>query len=157
VTRAWRLAAVAATVLGVTLAVPADGAPTMTVGLRSGPTATASGSKCTYEAVTWAWERGSSGINRLRARFELRGPYDPGYLPTYAKSGWARSRTFPNNALSYWNNLTLRRGSLNSALNSRYGVWAKTVGERPSFWQRDVVVHWKLGDAGCDPGVSLGS
>jgi hypothetical protein len=40
---------------------------------------------------------------------------------------------------------------------STYTVRAKVVGERPSFWQRDRVVVWDLGDAACGDGVSLGS
>jgi hypothetical protein len=105
---------------------------------------------CTATSAIWLQELGSSGITRLRAEWELRSTYDPGYLPTYAKSGWAKSAQFPDDPQSRWiKPLKLSAGSLTFGRGRTFALWAQMVGERPSFWKPDVTRRAELGDVGC--------
>lgn len=110
---------------------------------------------CLSGATIWHQELGLSGITRLRAKFERRGPYDPG-LPglTYGSTGWMYSTTFPNTALSMW---IRYRFYFRYPPNNLYSVRAVLIGERPSFWQPDRRLTAHLGEIICEesaPGFS---
>ena len=111
---------------------------------------------CTVTNKVWAQEFGVSGVTRLRLRWELRSPYDTGWLPTYATTQYLYSNTFPDDARNHFAYYTLGPGAINYAANKEFGLWVKIVGERPSFWQRDLVLKSELGRFGCniDPGLS---
>jgi hypothetical protein len=153
--------AVACTLVAIGVAVglvaPADaGGSKLTAGRYSGlTTKVLQSGACGYEAFTWAWEHGMSGVTRLRTRYELRGLNDPGFLPTYAKTGYATSGFFANDARSYSKNFHIAH-TLVSPPGATYSVWAKAVGERPSFWQRDLVVKMRLGATGCENELPTG-
>lgn len=104
---------------------------------------------CSAAANIWAQELGKSGITRLRVQWQLRGPYDPGYLPTYFKTGWYRGGGFPDDARSFYSGFRLNYGIVNFATNKQFSLWAKMVGERPSFWKPDVVIKRSVGDVAC--------
>lgn len=110
---------------------------------------------CTASASLTLKEFGKSGVTRLRVQWQLRGVNDlDGHFPTYAKSGWAYSQVFPNDALSYYMRFYLPQGHIIwPGQNSRYALWAKMIGERPSFWQRDLKIRASQGEVGgCDGG-----
>lgn len=108
---------------------------------------------CTAVNKVWAQEFGVSGVNRFRFRWELRSPYDTGWLPTYAKTHYLYSNPFPDDARNSFAYFTLGPGAINFAANKEFGLWVKIVGERPSFWQRDLVLKSEVGRLGCNLGV----
>lgn len=147
-----------ATILGVLLAAFIAGqalastkmSAWVTIGANTVITRTA----CSFTGAIRFQEYGRSGVTRFRAEFQLRAPYDPGPrygigLPTFGKAGWWYSNSFPNDYRNYWGAFILGRGWLNSFGFSDKALWAKVVGERPSFWQRDIVVYVKLGTDAC--------
>lgn len=105
---------------------------------------------CSASAQIVLQELGRSGVNRLRAQWQLRGPNDiDGVFPTYAKTGWAYSTRFPNDDTSYYQRFGIVPGVINFASNTTFALWVKMVGERPSLWQRDLVLKGNLGAVGC--------
>jgi hypothetical protein len=108
---------------------------------------------CVGRATFWHQELGDSGINRLRAKVELRGQYDTTGLPlvTYGDTGWLYSKPFPDDARSlyvtWWTRLNYPYGHI-------YSAQAILIGERPSFWQLDRKMRVTLGEYACtgDPG-----
>jgi len=119
-------------------------------GFRSPVTVTQTGpDRCTATTAVWLQELGSSGVNRLRVKFELKGYYDPGYLPSYGSTNWAKSNTFPDDSLSYSMGFNLNPYFYISN-GKTMSVWAKFIGQRPSFWKPDLKIHKKLGDVTCD-------
>lgn len=129
---------------------------TMTWGVNRAASAQPRGNGCTADARVWVQEIGTSGVTRFRGRWELRGKYDAGYFPTYGKTGWYGSRPFPNNGVSYYVYFSIGNGMLNFAADSEFSLWGKFVGERPSFWQRDVVLHPNLGTVICSTDIGVG-
>lgn len=105
---------------------------------------------CTASAVVETREIGDSGISRIAVEFQLRGPNDP-YLPglAYRYIGWWFSPEIPLDQRTHWWRTLLPPGYMNFSSGSEYAVWAKAVGERDSFWRRDLVQKLKLGTAGC--------
>lgn len=92
-------------------------------------------------------EFGQSGVTRLRAKFELRTQYDPGYLPYVpASTGWLYADAFPDDAANYW---TWWSYWFRYAQNKEYWIRGILIGERPSLWQADLKLHAHLGDAIC--------
>lgn len=147
----------------ITTAMPAApraaAAQTMTYGVNRRASAAPWGEGCTADARVWVQEIGKSGVTRFRGRWELRGKYDSGLFPIHGKTGWYVSRSFPNNAASKFVYFSVGNGMLNFFSNKEYSLWAKLVGERPSFWQRDVVLRPNLGTIICSNdgiGVPLG-
>lgn len=105
---------------------------------------------CTTSAQVTLQELGKSGVNRLRTQWQLRSPNDiNGQLFTYLKTGWAYSGRFPDDGLSYHQRFGIVPGVVNFASNREFALWAKMVGERPSFWQRDLVIRGNLGTVAC--------
>jgi hypothetical protein len=103
---------------------------------------------CATFVRMWGQELGVSGVTRLRARFERRAPYDPGWLPTYGKTAWQYSLYFPNDYRShhmwFWSTLVYPAGG-------RYSLHFVLVGERPSFWQPDLKKRTTVkGGIGCE-------
>jgi hypothetical protein len=103
---------------------------------------------CATFVKMWGQEMGLSGVTRLRARFERRSPYDPGWLPTYGKTAWQYSAYFPNDYRShyqwFWSTLVYPSGG-------RYSLRFVLIGERPSFWQRDLRRSFGVtGGIGCE-------
>jgi hypothetical protein len=110
------------------------------------------GAGCWAAGGIWVRELGSSGVNRLRVQWQLRSHYDTGILPTHAKTGWFKSVQFLNDSASRYNNFVLPPGHLNLLLGNADAVWAKMVGERPSFWKPDLVMKGRHGFvAPCEP------
>lgn len=105
---------------------------------------------CTAADTAGVLELGRSGTTRLRIQWQLRGVHDiNAHFPTYAKTGWAYSSVFPNDHLSYYFQGWLPRGIVSwPGQNSAYALWTKMVGERPSFWQRDLVIKVRQGQVG---------
>lgn len=104
---------------------------------------------CLYGVRVYVQEYGESGVTRLRARFELRGPNDPRNAATmlfsYARTPWYSSWEFPDDHLNYYQRFGTRIRRPGGGL----AVWVHAVGERPSFWSRDIVRVGKLGVHQC--------
>lgn len=116
---------------------------------------------CGAHAPLWMQELGTSGITRMRARYELRGYYDAG-LPglAYQYTPWFYSASFPDDYRSFWTvrGLHLHPRQLRFYAGGRYSLRTKMVWERPSFWHRDIVRAVTLGAVGCENRhVDLGS
>lgn len=107
-------------------------------------------SACTASSRHWVQELGKSGVTRLRSQWVLRSPNDTGILPTYGRTNWAYSPSFQNDAMSRYAYFRLPAYTLNFSAGSEYALWTKNVGERPSWWQRDLVVKTNLGALGCE-------
>ncbi len=107
---------------------------------------------CTPTARVWTMEIGKSGITRLRTQFAVRGPYDPGYLPSWWKSSWYAGGSFPDDALSYYTYFALWFDTITVGNGKQVAVWAKMIGEKPSFWARDAKIHKSLGTFTCSGG-----
>lgn len=120
------------------------------VGVRYSPSSTSWGRGCSATAQVWVQEHGKSGVTRFKTRWELRGYYDTGILPTYGSKGWWRSGSFRNDHKSYTIDFKLPYGYLNFASGKQYSLWAKSVGERPSWWQRDIVRRVRTGYVACE-------
>jgi len=118
-------------------------------GLRSIPSSRGS-LVCTPTARVWSQELRKSGVDRLRARFELKGPYAEGWLPSYSKTEWMYTARFPDDINSYNFHWTLRPDVLTFGNGKQVAIWAKLIGERPSFWKPDLKFHFKVGVVGCD-------
>jgi hypothetical protein len=103
---------------------------------------------CIARGKIWHQELGDSGINRLRAKFELRGQYDTTGIPllTYGDTGWMYSKPFPDDARSLYVTWTM---ALRYAYGHIFSGWAILIGERPSFWQRDRKLTFRLGEMAC--------
>lgn len=125
----------------------------------SNPTTSPNGSGgCTAADTAGVMELGKSGTTRLRIQWQLRGVNDiNAHFFTYGKTGWAYSSIFGNDHLSYYFSGRLPAGILSwPGQNSRYALWTKMVGERPSFWQRDLVVKVPQGEVGgCADGTGV--
>lgn len=126
------------------------------VGVRVPASSRAWGRGCTAGATVWMQEIYKSGITRFKVRWELRGYYDTGIMPTYNRVGWWHSGAFPNDYLSYWVDMTLPYGYLNFAPDRQFSLWAKAVGERPSWWRPDLARRVKAGTAMCETGLVTG-
>jgi len=148
--------------LSLLVALPAPSA-TATDLLRSGfapsgtlTNSTTSKGACATFVRMWGSEVGLSGVTRLRARFERRGLYDPGgWLPTYGKTMWYYSDSFPNDRRSHyqWFQTTLVYPS-----GGRYSLHFVLIGERPSFWQRDLRKSFAVkGGIGCEKDINFSS
>ena len=107
---------------------------------------------CTPTATIWTQEVGKSGITRLRTQFAIRGPYDPGYLPSHWKSNWAKSGIFPDDFQNYYQPFALSFDGITVGPGKHVAVWAKMIGEKPSFWHRDAKIHKSLGTFICQGG-----
>lgn len=148
-----RLAALLVAVALVSSAAPSLAAPKkMAWAITQTAGSTLHGNGCTASGQIYVREYGKSGVTRFRTRWELRGPYDPGYLPTYARTTYSWSGSFPNDHQSFGTYFTLPGGYLNFAQGKQFALWAKMVGERPSFWQRDIVRKGTLGLVACELG-----
>jgi hypothetical protein len=109
--------------------------------------------RCEIGAVATLKEIGQSGITRLKAKFELRDPTTPwwfGLLGRWYTRGYYYSSYFPNDSSNYWEAFKSGPPWFSTFVGPHFAVWLKGVGERPSFWQPDVVIHARLGDVGCD-------
>ncbi len=144
------LAALLVAVALVASAAPSFAATKMAWSITQSADSMHRGNGCTATGQVYVREYGKSGVTRFRTRWELRGPYDPGYLPTYAKTGYTRSGAFPNDQRSFGSYFTLPGGYINFAQGKEYALWARMVGERPSFWQRDIVRKGALGPVACE-------
>ena len=109
------------------------------------------GPSCVGEAGVWHQELGDSGVNRLRANFQVRGEYDTTGIPLlqYSETGWMYSRPFPSDATSYWVTWWPKVHYLSAG---RYSLWAVFIGERPSFWQTDRKLTGPMGLLLCNAG-----
>lgn len=141
-------------VMAFSPAAPVSAASKLQYGVQVPPisgefTSPSGAAQCRMSAAIWLQELGQSGVTRLKATFELRGVYDPGWLFTYATSGPYYSLPFPNDATSYIAYFHPDR-AFRTFVGPRYNIWVKGVGERPSFWQLDVKIHGDLGEAYCD-------
>jgi hypothetical protein len=95
-------------------------------------------------------ELGSSGINRLRFRFDLHNFYDPSESTwtSQLSTGWLYGPQFPDDARSFY---TTFHYSLGHWMGTIYKGRAIALGERPSFWQPDRKIGQNVGDILCDP------
>ena len=111
---------------------------------------------CDTTGTIWHQELGMSGVTRLRAKFELRGRYDPGYIPglTYAVTNWVYSIEFPDDGLSQWINWPFR---LRHPVGPTFQVRAILIGERPSFWRPDRKIATNIGNAVCYVDITFGT
>lgn len=113
---------------------------------------------CGAHAPLWMQEIGRSGITRMRARYELRGAYDPG-LPglAYQVTPWHFSGSFPDDHRSFWTvrGVYLYPASLRFYAGNQYSLRAKMVWERPSFWRPDIVRAATLGAVGCEQDINF--
>lgn len=105
---------------------------------------------CTPTTKVWSQEIGESGITRLRARFELRGPFDTGLLPTWWESEWLRSAQFPNDTLNYSERFTLAFDGVTVGNGKQLAVWTVLIGEKPSFWARDAKIKQSVDTFICE-------
>jgi hypothetical protein len=119
---------------------------------RGQPTSKREGAACVSSTKIWVQELGKSGITRLKAKFERRGPYDPGIPGTsYSTNGWYYSGAFPDDYLSYWATFYTRFRHFPGGV---YKIRAVMVGERPSFWKPDVKIWADLAPTiGCEGGT----
>lgn len=148
-----RILAVALLVVPLTLFTPSVDAqqPQFTAGIYRVPQSSLWGRACTVSTTVWGWEHGRSGVTRIKAQFDLRGPNDPGYLFYYYRKGWYYGSRFPDDSLSYYQYFTITNGTFTFPIGNRYALWAKVVGERPSFWQADLVRKGRLSNGvGCE-------
>lgn len=123
------------------------------VAVRTRGTGDSRGQGCTATGTVWAQEYMKSGVTRFKARWELRGYYDSGMFPTHGSVGWWRSASFPNDYLSCWVDFALPYGYLNFAAGKQFSLWAKAVGERPSWWRPDLTRRVRVGEPACSWGV----
>jgi hypothetical protein len=137
-----------ALVVTLALQTPTNAHETLRWGFGRMPTSRVVTGACVSSAQIWVQEVGMSGINRLRVKFERRGPYDPGFPGlTYASSGWMYSRAFPDDSLSYY---VYFSWAFRYPAGGRYQMRSVMIGERPSFWQPDRKITGRVGDIGCD-------
>lgn len=120
------------------------------VGVRTQATGMNRGHGCTASGAVWVQEHLKSGITKFKARWELRGYYDSGVLPTYGSVGWWRTTSFANDYESYWVDFTLPFGYLNFSAGKQFSLWAKAVGERPSWWRPDLTRRVRVGEPACN-------
>jgi hypothetical protein len=154
--KAKRLVVVVLTAALLLPSTPGTAATKMIWGITQRADVTLWAASCSAVGQVWAKEFGASGVTRFRARWELRSPYDTGWLPTYAKTSYVYSAPFPNDARNFYQYFTLREGRVNYPANKEFALWVKIVGERPSFWQRDIVRKGSLGRIGCNLNVGGG-
>jgi hypothetical protein len=122
--------------LVATLSGSTSAATLMTWGYYIVPTSSYDAPACVSTTRVWMQEFGVSGITRFKAKFERRGPYDPGIPGTsYQTWSWRWSGPFPNDHLSYyWS----AQPTFRHFVGGEYKIRAILVGIRPSFWQLDV-------------------
>ena len=111
---------------------------------------------CTSTARIWFQELGLSDVVRLRVRFELRAPYDPGIPGTsYATRGWFYSGKFPNDARSHWAPFA---AAFRHEFMHSYKIRVIMVGERASFWRPDRKLKVDLEPyIECTPVIDMGA
>lgn len=126
------------------------GGTSMTMGVRAAAQSQNWGRGCSAYSRVWVQEHRKSGVTRFKTRWELRGYYDTGILPTYGSKGWWRSSRFRDDHASRWLNFTLPYGYLNFSSGKQYSLWAKSVGERPSWWRPDITRRIRTGYVACE-------
>jgi hypothetical protein len=82
--------------------------------------------------------------------YQLRSPYDPGYLPARWTSQRLRTVEFPDDARNFYFDTYLTPGTVWFGNGKTFAVWAKFIGERPSFWRPDVKIKVKVAEFMCD-------
>jgi hypothetical protein len=100
---------------------------------------------CEIRMGGWVQELGASGVKRFKAQFWIASPNASAL--SYNRSGWGYSVPFPDDARSFYEYF---HWTIRTRPGSTYGLWMKGVGERPSFWQPDLVKKVKVGETGCD-------
>lgn len=125
------------------------------VGVRHSASSQNWGRACSATAQVWVQEIRKSGVTRFKTRWELRGYYDTGILPTYGSKGWWHSGSFRNDHRSFVIDFKLPYGYLNFGTGKQYSLWAKSVGERPSWWQRDIARRVRTGYVACESSVGM--
>lgn len=126
------------------------GGTSMTMGVGAAAQSQNWGRGCSAYSRVWVQEHRKSGVTRFKTRWELRGYYDTGILPTYGSKGWWRSSTFRDDYASRWLNFTLPYGYLNFSTGKQYSLWAKSVGERPSWWRPGITRRIRTGYVACE-------
>lgn len=127
-----------------------------TIGVRREATGIRRGNGCTATGEIWVQEHRKSGVTRFKTRWELRGYYDTGIMPTYGSVGWWSSTPFPDDYASYWMYFGLPYGYLNFSSGKQFSLWAKSGGQRPSWWRPDLTRRVRVGELGCEWGVPMG-
>lgn len=114
------------------------------------------GVACTSTARIWFQELGLSGVVRLKVRFELRAPYDPGIPGTsYASRGWFYSREFPDDARNHWAPFA---AAFRYEPYKTFKIRVIMAAERASFWRADHKLKVDLTpEVGCLPVIEGGS
>ncbi len=107
---------------------------------------------CTAQVQAFAVELGISGVQRIRAHFEVYGPYAPFWLPSERSSSQVaypaqHGGEFPDDFRNYHVKILLP-----------WGLWFEEngdqlvldyVGERPSFWKPDLHEEVLVGRFDC--------
>lgn len=95
-------------------------------------------------------EFGKHGVTAFKYKFELRGTYDPGWLPTYSSAGYFWTNHFVNNYYNRYHDFALRDGYIalyRTTGDSPYHLWVKAVGVR--YGMPDYTRHVDLGTVIC--------
>jgi hypothetical protein len=109
------------------------------------------GRSCTVSSAAAGLEYGKHGVTRFKIKYELRGPNDPGYLPTYQSTPYFYSGRFRDDISSRYYTLSLSPNTFVFGADKQFSVWVKIVGDRS--WRRDFTRHFKLGDVMCSTTV----